>query len=140
MTGPDCAVMRNLINIYTHTPRLMRSFRNKTCIIDSVIPLGRINAASGIEWLGWQARLRRSNTVCVIVCVTVCVIVCVTVCVIVCATVCVCVLIQYESLSNYALMYGHTCSKSMDQPGKVANPSCGQLNREKEYFPVPVRA
>ena len=28
----------------------------------------------------------------------------------------------------------------MDQPGKVANPPRGQLNRENEYFPVPVRA
>ena len=28
----------------------------------------------------------------------------------------------------------------MDQPGKVANPARDQLNREKEYFPVPVRA
>ena len=28
----------------------------------------------------------------------------------------------------------------MDQPGKVANPACGQLNRENEHFPVPVRA
>ena len=28
----------------------------------------------------------------------------------------------------------------MDQPGKVANPARGQLNRENEYFPVPVRA
>ena len=28
-------------------------------------------------------------------------------------------------------MYGHTYSKSMDQPGKVANPASGQLNREK---------
>ena len=27
-------------------------------------------------------------------------------------------------------------SKSMDQPGKVANPARGQLNRENEYFPV----
>ena len=35
-----------------------------------------------------------------------------------------------------------TYSKSKDQPGKVANPAfaCGQLNREDEYFPVPVRA
>ena len=33
-----------------------------------------------------------------------------------------------------------TCSKSMDQPGKVANPARGQLNRENEYFPVRVRA
>ena len=29
----------------------------------------------------------------------------------------------------------------LDQPGKVANPARrGQLNRENEYFPVPVRA
>ena len=28
----------------------------------------------------------------------------------------------------------------MDQPRKIANPVCGQLNRENEYFPVPVRA
>ena len=27
-------------------------------------------------------------------------------------------------------MYGHTCSKSMDQPGMVANPARCQLNRE----------
>ena len=38
------------------------------------------------------------------------------------------------------LMYGHTYGKSMDQPGKVANPARGQLNRENEYFPVRVRA
>ena len=31
---------------------------------------------------------------------------------------------------------GHTYSKSMDQPGKVAN--LGQLNRENEYLPVRV--
>ena len=31
-------------------------------------------------------------------------------------------------------MYGHTCSKSMDQPGKVANPVRGQLNRGNGYF------
>ena len=37
-------------------------------------------------------------------------------------------------------MYGHTYSQSMDQPGKVANPALGQLNRENEYFPVRVRA
>ena len=36
-------------------------------------------------------------------------------------------------------MYGHTYSKSMDQPGKVANPARGQLNRKNEYFPVRVR-
>ena len=28
----------------------------------------------------------------------------------------------------------------MDQPGKVANPARGQLNRENEYFPVRVRS
>ena len=28
-------------------------------------------------------------------------------------------------------MYGHTYSKSMDQPGKVTHPARGQLNREK---------
>ena len=28
----------------------------------------------------------------------------------------------------------------MDQPGKVANPARGRLNRENEYSPVPVRA
>ena len=37
-------------------------------------------------------------------------------------------------------MYGHTFSKSMDQPGKVVNPARGQLNRENEYSPVRVRA
>ena len=29
-------------------------------------------------------------------------------------------------------MYGHTYSKSMDQPGKVANPAGGQLNRQND--------
>ena len=29
-----------------------------------------------------------------------------------------------------------TYSKSMDQPGKVANPARGQLNRKNEYSPV----
>ena len=38
------------------------------------------------------------------------------------------------------VLYGHTYSRSKDQPGKVANPARGQLNREKGYFPVPVRA
>ena len=33
-------------------------------------------------------------------------------------------------------MYGHTYSKSMDQPGKVANPARGQLNRVKIIFPL----
>ena len=29
-------------------------------------------------------------------------------------------------------MYGETYSKSMEQPGKVANPDRGQLNREEK--------
>ena len=33
-----------------------------------------------------------------------------------------------------------TFSKSMDRPGKVANPFRGQLNWENEYFFVTVRA
>ena len=33
-----------------------------------------------------------------------------------------------------------TYSKSVDQPGKVASPARGQLNRKTEYFPVRVRA
>ena len=33
-----------------------------------------------------------------------------------------------------------TYSKSKDQPGMVANPARGQLNRGNEYFPFPVRA
>ena len=37
-------------------------------------------------------------------------------------------------------MYGHTYSKNMDRPGKVASPARGQLNRKNEYFPVRVRA
>ena len=37
-------------------------------------------------------------------------------------------------------MYGHTYSKNKDQPGKVANLACGQLNSKNEFFPVPVRA
>ena len=35
-------------------------------------------------------------------------------------------------------MYGQTYSKSMDQPGRVASPARGQLNRKNEYFPVRV--
>ena len=33
-----------------------------------------------------------------------------------------------------------TYSKSIDQPGKVANPARGQLNRKNVFFPGPVRA
>ena len=48
-----------------------------------------------------------------------------------------------RTVCMYVCMYAFmviTCSKSMDQPGKVANPARGQLNKENEYFPVPVRA
>ena len=38
------------------------------------------------------------------------------------------------------IMYGHTYSKCMDQPCKVAHPARGQLNKENELFPVRVRA
>ena len=31
----------------------------------------------------------------------------------------------------HVCMYGHTYSKSKDQPGMVVNPARGQLNREK---------
>ena len=34
-------------------------------------------------------------------------------------------------------MYGDTYRKGMDQPGKVANPARGQLNRENDLFPCP---
>ena len=30
-------------------------------------------------------------------------------------------------------MYGHTYSKSKDQPGKVANSACSHLNRENQF-------
>ena len=32
----------------------------------------------------------------------------------------------------FVCMYGHTYSKSMDQPGKAANPARGELNGENE--------
>ena len=35
-------------------------------------------------------------------------------------------------------LYDHINSKSMDQPGKVAYPARGEVNRENEYFSVPV--
>ena len=49
-------------------------------------------------------------------------------------------LIALQCICMYVCMYGHTYSKSMDQPGKVASPARGQLNRKNEYFPVRVRA
>ena len=43
--------------------------------------------------------------------------------------------IFYEGVSILYGVYGHTYSKSVDQPGKVANSARGQLNSENEYFP-----
>ena len=38
----------------------------------------------------------------------------------------------------HVCMYGHTYNKSIDQPGKVANPARGQLDRERKLiFPCP---
>ena len=37
--------------------------------------------------------------------------------------------------TKYVCTYSH---QSTDQPGKVAKPARGQLNRENEYFSVPV--
>ena len=45
-------------------------------------------------------------------------------------------LLSYRTSS----VYGHTYSKGKDQPGEVANPTRGQLTREKGYFTVRVRA
>ena len=36
-----------------------------------------------------------------------------------------------RSIMLQAIMYGHTYSKTMDQPGMAANPARGQMNREK---------
>ena len=46
---------------------------------------------------------------------------------------------QYESMSKYVCMV-ITHSRGNDQPVKVNNLARGQLNREKEHFPVSVRA
>ena len=43
-------------------------------------------------------------------------------------------------MDTYMVKYTYYSKKSVDQPGKVANPARGQLNRENEYFPVRVRA
>ena len=32
------------------------------------------------------------------------------------------------------ILYGHTYSKSINEPGKVANPARGQPNREKKIY------
>ena len=40
-------------------------------------------------------------------------------------------LIRFHYFYTHVCMYGHTNSKkSMDQPGKVASPARGQLNRK----------
>ena len=44
-------------------------------------------------------------------------------------------IIVYDSM--YVCMYGHTCSKSMGQLSKVANPARGQLKKEKIIFSWP---
>ena len=41
------------------------------------------------------------------------------------------ILHYWVSALVHVCMYDRTYSKSMDQPGKVANPARGQLNREK---------
>ena len=53
-----------------------------------------------------------------------------------------CTLVLYCSTVLYCIvcMVTHTYSKSLDQPGKVASPSRGQLSRKNGYFPVYVRA
>ena len=43
---------------------------------------------------------------------------------------------QNSNIGNMVI----TFSKGNDQPGKVANPARGQLDRENELFLVPVRA
>ena len=50
-------------------------------------------------------------------------------------------LLSHGLMCTATTMYGHTYSKSMDQPDKVANPARDQPNGEKnEYFPVRVCA
>ena len=47
---------------------------------------------------------------------------------------------MYNSSSYITYSIATHIAKSMDQPGKVANPARGQLNRENKYFPIRVRA
>ena len=49
-------------------------------------------------------------------------------------------IVLYAMVDVVCILYGYTYSKSIDQPGKAANPARGQLNRKNEYFPVRVRA
>ena len=50
--------------------------------------------------------------------------------------------VQYKCGLLPDIMYGMviTYSKNIDQPGKVASPARGQLNRKNKYFPVRLRA
>ena len=53
------------------------------------------------------------------------------------------ILVTKTSECMYVCMYVYIFiiyGTSEGQPGKVANPARGQLNRENEYSPVPVRA
>ena len=61
--------------------------------------------------------------------------VCMYVCIYVCMYVC-----MDGWMDGWMDGHTHIHAKSMDQPDKVANPARGQLNRENEHFPVPVRA
>ena len=48
--------------------------------------------------------------------------------------------VPLQPVHHVVFIWSHIYSKSIDQPGKVANPARGPLNRENEYFPIPVRA
>ena len=85
MTGPDGAVMYNLINIHTYS--YIHTYIHKV-------------VGKHLFWRTWQP----------------------------------------IRMTMYLCMNGHTYNKSMDQPGKVANPARGRLSRENCYFPVRVRA
>ena len=52
----------------------------------------------------------------------------------------VCISMHGHHIYGLYVMTIHIAEYGMDQPGKVANPARGQLNRENEYSPVPVRA
>ena len=41
---------------------------------------------------------------------------------------------------TYDVGSSHIIAEYMDQPGKVASPARGQLNRKTEYCPIRVRA
>ena len=46
--------------------------------------------------------------------------------------------LKYRGESMVCMVIAY--SKGKDQPGKVANPARGQLNRENVFFPVLIRA